>query len=92
MLNAIVMINCFVDSIPEVAQNIADISGVEEVYSVTGDVDLIALVRLSKYEELADVVSDQIAKVPGITSLATHLAFRTYSKNDLEEAFHLGLD
>ncbi len=92
MLNAIVMINCSVDSIPEVAQTVADVPGVEEVYSVTGDVDLIALVRLGKYEDLADVVSDRIAKIPGISSLATHLAFRTYSKTDLEEAFHLGLD
>ncbi|WRS29553.1 Lrp/AsnC ligand binding domain-containing protein [Actinomycetaceae bacterium MB13-C1-2] len=92
MVNAIVMINCSVDSIPEVAQQVADIEGVEEVYSVTGSVDLIALVRLGRYEELADIVSDRIAKIPGITSLATHLAFRTYSKSDLEEAFHLGLD
>ena len=89
MLNAIVMVNCSVDSIPEVAQNIADISG---VYSVTGDVDLIALVRVSEYDDLAAVVSDSMAKVPGITSLRTHLAFRTYSSTDLEEAFHLGLD
>lgn len=92
MLNAIVMVNCAVDSIPEVAQNIADIPGVEEVYSVTGEVDLIALVRLGRYEELAEVVSDNMAKVPGVTSLTTHIAFRTYSRGDLEEAFHLGLD
>lgn len=92
MLNAIVMIDCAVDSIPEVAQAIADIPRVEEVYSVTGDVDLIALVRLRKYEELAEVVSDSIAKVPGVKALKTHIAFRTYSHGDLEEAFHLGLD
>ena len=92
MLNAIDMVNCSVDSIPEVAQNIADISGVRKVYSVTGDVDLIALVRVSEYDDLAAVVSDSMAKVPGITSLRTHLAFRTYSSTDLEEAFHLGLD
>lgn len=92
MLNAIVMVNCAVDSIPEVAQNIADIPGVEEVYSVTGEVDLIALVRLGRYEELAEVVSDNMAKVPGVISLTTHIAFRTYSRGDLEEAFHLGLD
>ncbi len=92
MLSAIVLVNCSVDSIPEVAQNIADISGVEEVYSVTGEVDLIAMIKVRKYEDLAVVVSDSIAKVPGVRTLTTHLAFRTYSSGELEEAFHLGLD
>ncbi len=92
MLNAIVMINCEVNQIPEVAQSIADMEGIVRVYSVTGDVDLVALVSLPKYEDLAEVVTDKVAKVPGITKLTTHLAFRTYSSSDLEAAFHLGLD
>ncbi len=92
VLNAIVMMNCRVDTIPEVAQAVADLELVEEVYSVTGEVDLIALVRLQRYEQLAEVVTDGIAKVPGIEKIRTHLAFRTYSSTDLEEAFHLGLD
>lgn len=92
MLTAIVMINCSVDSIPEVAQKLADIEGVDEVYSVTGEVDLIALVRVQRYEELADLVSDAMAKIPGVISMTTHLAFRAFSRGDLEEAFHLGLD
>lgn len=92
MLNAIVMINCAVDSIPEVAQKVADLDGVEQVFSVTGDVDLIALVRVGEYDDLAVTVADSIAKVPGITTLRTHLAFRAYSRSDLEEAFQLGLD
>lgn len=86
------MINCEIDSIPKVAQAIADIPGVVEVYSVTGEMDLIARVKVPKYEQVADVVSDSIAKVAGVTSLSTHLAFRAYSRTDLEEAFHLGLD
>ncbi len=92
MITAIVMVNCSVDSIPEVAQQIADVPSVVEVYSVTGDIDLIARVKVTQYEELADVVSDRIAKVPGVLELSTHLAFRAYSNSDLEEAFHLGLD
>lgn len=92
MITAIVMINCNVDSIPEVAQAIADISGVVEVYSVTGDIDLIALVKVSTYDDVEDVVTGGVAKVAGVRSLTTHLAFRAYSKSDLDEAFHLGLD
>ncbi len=92
MITAIVMVNCKVEVIPEVAQKIADIEGVVEVYSVTGNIDLIARVKVDEYDRLADVVSDAIAKVPGVQQLSTHLAFRAYSKSDLEEAFHLGLD
>lgn len=86
------MITCQVDQIPEAAAQIAEIPSVSKVYSVTGDVDLIAVLRLSRYDDLADVVSDGMAKVPGVISMQTHLAFRTYSSKDLEQAFHLGLD
>lgn len=92
MITAIVMINCRIDCIPEAAKAIAEIDGVSEVYSVTGNVDLIALLRLTRYDNLADVVTDGIAKVEGVESMRTHLAFRTYSTEVLEEAFHLGLD
>lgn len=92
MITAIVMISCDVDSIPEVAQSIADIPGVVEVYSVTGDIDLIALVKVSSYGDVEDVVTGGVAKVSGVRALTTHLAFRAYSRSDLEEAFHLGLD
>ena len=92
MITAIVTINCSVDSIPEVAQTIADIPGVVEVHSVTGDIDLIARVKVRDYEDVEDVVTAGIAKVPGVKSLTTHLAFRAYSKSDLDEAFRLGLD
>ena len=92
MISAIVLINAEVDRIPEVAAAIAEINGVSEVYSVTGDVDLIAVVRVRAHEELADVIADQLNKVSGVLSTQTHIAFRTYSKHDLEAAFSLGLD
>lgn len=92
MITAIVMINCQVDLIPEAAQKITEVEGVSEVYSVTGDIDLIAVLHLPRYEDLAEVVTDRIAKVPGLTTMRTHLAFRTYSKEALAEAFSLGLD
>jgi DNA-binding Lrp family transcriptional regulator len=92
VISAIVLISAEVDRIPEVAAAIADLTGVSEVYSVTGDVDLIAMVRVRHHEELADVIADQLNKVSGVLSTQTHIAFRTYSKHDLEAAFSLGLD
>jgi DNA-binding Lrp family transcriptional regulator len=92
VITAIVLVNAEVDRIPEVATAIAEIAGVSEVYSVTGDVDLIAMVRVRRHEEFADVIADQLNKVSGVLGTQTHIAFRTYSKHDLEAAFSLGLD
>jgi DNA-binding Lrp family transcriptional regulator len=92
VISAIVLINAEIDRIPEVAAAIADLHGVSEVYSVTGDIDLIAMVRVRHHEELADVIADQLNKVSGVLGTQTHIAFRTYSQHDLEAAFSLGLD
>jgi DNA-binding Lrp family transcriptional regulator len=92
VISAIVLISAEVGRIPEVAAAIAELNGVSEVYSVTGDVDLIAVVRVRHHEELADVIADQLNKVSGVLGTQTHIAFRTYSKHDLEAAFSLGLD
>ena len=92
MITAIVFVNAEVARIPEVAEDIAAIDGVSEVYSVTGQVDLIALVRVRQHEDVANVVADRINKVPGVTDTETHIAFRTHSRHDLEAAFSLGLD
>jgi DNA-binding Lrp family transcriptional regulator len=75
-----------------VAEAIAELDGVSEVYSVTGEIDLIVLVRVKAHEEVADVVADRLNKVPGVTSTETHIAFRAYSRHDLEAAFSLGLE
>lgn len=92
MITAIVLINAEVDKIPEVAQQIADLEGVSEVYSVTGDCDLIALVRVREHDAMASVIADRLNKVPGILRTQTHIAFRAYSRHDLEAAFSLGID
>ena len=92
MITAIVFVKADVARIPEVAERIAAIDGVSEVYSVTGQIDLITLVRVRKHEEVAEVVADQLNKVTGVTSTETHIAFRAYSQHDLESAFSLGLD
>ncbi len=92
MLTAIVLIDTDAARIPEVASAIADIRGVSEVYSVTGEVDLIAVVRVREHEALADVIADKVGKVEGVVRTQTYIAFRTYSQHDLETAFALGLE
>jgi len=92
MVNAIVFIEADVARIPEVAQEIAEIDGVSEVYSVTGQIDLIAIVRVREHDQVAEVVADRLNKVSGVLSTETHIAFRSYSRHDLESAFALGTD
>ena len=91
MVTAIVFISADVARIPEVAQQVAAIKGVGEVYSVTGDIDLIAIIRVANHEDLATVIPDYVNKVPGVLSTETHIAFRTYSTQDVEAAFSLGV-
>lgn len=92
MITAIVFISADVARIPEVAEQVAAIDGVSEVYSVTGEIDLIALVRVRHHDEVATVVPEGINKVPGVLSTETHIAFRAYSSHDLEAAFSLGVE
>jgi DNA-binding Lrp family transcriptional regulator len=92
MITAIVFVKATVDQIPEVAEAIAALDGVTEVYSVTGQIDLIAMVRVRHHEDVAAVVADRVNKVPGVRETETHIAFRAYSRHDLESAFSLGLD
>ena len=92
MITAIVFVKADVARIPEVAEAIASLDGVSEVYSVTGQIDLIAMVRVREHDDVATVVADGINKVPGVMSTETHIAFRTYSTHDLEAAFSIGLE
>lgn len=92
MLTAIVLIDAEVSRIPEVAQAVADLDGISEVYSVTGDIDLIAIARVKEHEGLAEVVANHIGKVDGVLRMQTYIAFQAYSQHDLEQAFHIGLD
>jgi len=91
MVTAIVLIKAEIQQIPEVAEAIAQLTGVSEVYSITGDYDLVAIVRVRAHDELADVIPGALNKVPGVTATQTHIAFRTYSRHDLEAAFSIGL-
>ena len=76
----------------QIAEAIAALDSVSEVFSVTGTYDLIAMVRVAKHDDLADVIPGRISKIPGVEGTDTHVAFRTYSQHDLEAAFDIGLD
>ena len=90
MVTAIVFVSADVAQIPEAAAAIADIDGVTEVYSVTGEIDLVAMVRVPELEDVARVVTEHVDKVPGVLTTETHVAFRTYSRHDIETMFSIG--
>ena len=92
MVSAIVLLTVERDRINSVADAIADIDGVSEVYSVAGRYDLVAIVRVKANEDLAKVVTEHIRKVGGITSSETLIAFRVYSRHDLERMFSIGME
>jgi DNA-binding Lrp family transcriptional regulator len=92
MVHAVVLIQCEIDEIPEAAQAIAGIDGVSEVYSVAGEFDLVAIIRVREHEELARVIPGGLGKVPGVVSTETLIAFQVYSKHDLERLFSIGFD
>jgi DNA-binding Lrp family transcriptional regulator len=91
-VHAVVLIQCEIDEIPEAAQAIADIHGVSEVYSVAGEFDLVAIVRVANHDELATVIPGGIAKVEGVARTETLIAFQVYSRHDLERIFSIGFD
>ncbi|WP_068275970.1 Lrp/AsnC family transcriptional regulator [Aldersonia kunmingensis] len=90
MITAIVLINAEANLIAETAQAVADTPGVGEVYSCAGDIDLIAIVRCRDHEEIAGVVTGGINKVTGVLATTTHIAFKAYSRADVEGAFSIG--
>jgi len=91
-VHAVVLIQCDIDEIGEAAEAIADVDGVSEVYSVAGEFDLVAIVRVSGHDDLAKVIPGGIAKVEGVARTETLIAFQVYSKHDLERMFSIGFD
>jgi len=91
-VHAVVLIQCEIDEIPEAAQAIAELEGVSEVYSVAGEFDLVAIVRVADHDALASVIPGGIAKVEGVARTETLIAFQVYSRHDLERLFSLGFD
>jgi len=92
MVSAIVLIEGEKDKLPETAEALTNVPGVVEVYSVAGDYDLVAIVRVKEHEQLAEVVTGRILKMPGIARSNTLIAFKSYSRLDLELMWEIGLE
>jgi DNA-binding Lrp family transcriptional regulator len=92
MITTIVLVQADPRCIPACATALAGITGVAEVYSVSGAWDLVAIVRVPDLEQIATVVTEQFANVPGIQRTQTLTAFRAYSRNDLEQAWDIGVE
>jgi DNA-binding Lrp family transcriptional regulator len=90
MVTAIVLLAVERDRINAIAEQLAGMPGITEVYSVAGRYDLVAVIRVKTNDELADVVTSRMRKLAGITGTETLIAFRAYSRHDLEAAFSLG--
>jgi DNA-binding Lrp family transcriptional regulator len=92
MITTIVLIQAEPKLIPKTAAALAGIDGVREVFSVSGEWDLIAILRVAEYEQIAEIVTEKFPTVPGLVKTTTLTAFRAYSKADLEQAWDLGVD
>jgi DNA-binding Lrp family transcriptional regulator len=92
MVSAVVLVQCEIDEVPEAAEAIADIDGVSEVYSVAGEVDLVAIVRVGNHDDLARVIPQSLSKVQGVVRTETLIAFQVYSKHDLDRLFSIGFE
>ena len=90
MVTAILLMTVERGRVNQVAEKLADIPGITEVYSVAGRFDLVGMIRVRETEEMADLVTRQLAQVEGILGTETLTAFRAYSRHDLEAAFSLG--
>lgn len=89
MVAAVVLIRAERDAIPDAARQVAAIDGVAEVYSVSGEWDLIAIVRVPEWEQIAEVVTEHVAQVQGLERTETLVAFRVYSDRDLDAAYEM---
>lgn len=92
MITALCFIKVSPEAINSAGEQIARIPGVRAAYSVTGQIDLVALIEVTSHDDVARVVTDGIGAVPGIISTETHIAFRTYSREDLEAGFSIGAE
>lgn len=89
MVAAVVLIRADRDVIPSAAREVAEIEGVAEVYSVSGEWDLVAIVRVPEWEQIARVVTEGVARVKGLERTETLVAFRVYSNRDMDAAYEM---
>ena len=90
MTHAIVLIEAERDAMPQLGGLLADVEGVAEAWSVTGEWDYVAMLRVRSAEQIAEVVTSRLARVPGIRRTHTMVAFEVFSQHDLEALFSIG--
>ncbi|MCE7989202.1 MAG: Lrp/AsnC family transcriptional regulator [Caldilinea sp. CFX5] len=92
MVTAVVLIKVARQQINDVAQKLVEMKGVAEVYSVGGRYDLVAIIRVNSNEKMADLITNQMLSLAGIENTETLIAFRAFSKHDLESMFSIGME
>ncbi len=90
MITAIVLLQAEQGTVPDLAQALLAIPEVAEAYSVAGDYDLVVILRVKAYEDMADVVPNKMQRLPGVLRTQTLMAFQCYSRHDLERLFSIG--
>ena len=90
MTHAVVLIKAERDAIPTLGGRLAEVEGVAEAYSVTGEWDYVAILRLREHDQLADLVTGKLARLRGIDRTYTMVAFEVFSEHDLESMFSIG--
>jgi DNA-binding Lrp family transcriptional regulator len=90
MTHAVVLIKAERNALPTLGDRLADVDGVSEAYSVTGEWDYVAIVRVAEHDALAGLVTERLARLGGIASTYTMVAFQVFSKHDLEAMFSIG--
>ena len=91
MVSAVVLLNVEPGQVNEVAGKLAELEGISEVFSVGGRFDLVAIIRVKGNEDMAELVTSKMHSVTGITNSETLIAFRAFSKHDLEAMFSIGM-
>lgn len=92
MVTSIVLINCERAHINDVSQKLLEFEGVTEVFSVAGQYDLVAILRVSNNDQIAELVTEKVLGIPGISRTETLIAFKVFSKYDLEHMFAIGAE
>ena len=92
MLTAVILVKSTREALTNLGPKLADIEGVAEVYTVTGEWDFVAMVRVREHDDLAQVVTQRLTKLDGIERTQTMVAFQQFSAHDLEAMFGLGLE
>ena len=92
MLTAVILVKATREGLRNLGPQLADVEGVAEVYTVTGEWDFVAIIRVREHDDLASVVTGKLAAMDGIAATNTMVAFQQFSAHDLESMFGLGLE